>query len=315
MSGNNNNNKPPMTLSIHGSLPWDTLPGDRLRQWSILIILALLSLLLILIIEQTPRVQKDRFAEQEIPDRLAKLVMERKKEEPPPPPPPPEEKVEEEPKPEEPKPEEKPKEEPKPADVDKARERAKKELKVFEDSLAGLRDIAPVVTNQPLRTGGGESTKIDNSRNLITSRAGSGSGGIAVSSVSSSGGGGGNLETGEVAQVQSTISEEATTVRKTADGKSRRTDEQLRRVFDRAAGKFNSAYQRALRNNPAMQGTVVLQLEIAPDGSVTNVAIKSSELGDEELERRILVIVKTMDFGAFPVEVWKGEWPLNFFPR
>ena len=87
MTTNNNNNKQPYTLSIHGTLPWDSLPGDRLRQWSILVILALLSLLLIILIEASPRIEKDRFAEQEVPERLAKLVMERKKEEPPPPPP------------------------------------------------------------------------------------------------------------------------------------------------------------------------------------------------------------------------------------
>src|SRR5690606_40387345 len=84
MTTTNNNNKPSLTLFIHGTLPWDSLPGDRLRQWSILVILALLSLLLIIFIEISPRVEKDRFAEQEVPERLAKLVMERKKEEPPP---------------------------------------------------------------------------------------------------------------------------------------------------------------------------------------------------------------------------------------
>lgn len=305
-----NNNK--IVLYIDGTLPWDNLPGDRARQWSILLILALLSLSLIMVIEATPRIAKDRFAEQEVPDRLAKLVLERKKEEPPPPPPPPEEKpeeVKEEPKPEEPK------EEPKPKEVEKAREKAKKELQVFEDSLAGLRDLAPVVNNQPLRKGGSESTKIETSRNLITSRAGSGSGGIAVSNVSSGGGGGGTLEAGQIAQVESSINEEAATVKRSADGKSRRTDEQLRRIFDRYQGKFNSAYQRGLRSNPAMQGAVILVLEIAPDGSVTSASIKSSELGDAELERKILVIAQTMDFGAFPVEIWKGEWPMNFFPR
>ncbi len=305
------NNKK-IVLYIDGTLPWDNLPGDRVRQWTILLILALLSLLLIYIIESTPRVAKDRFAEQELPDRLAKLVLERKKEEPPPPPPPPEEKPEEEVK-EEPEPEE-PKEEPKPKEVEKAREKAKKELQVFEDSLAGLRDLAPVVNNQPLRKGGGESTKIETSRNLITSRAGSGSGGIAVSNVSSGGGGGGTLQAGEVAQVESSINEEATTVKRSADGKSRRTAEQIRRVFDRYAGKINSAYQRELRNNPALQGTVALELTIQPDGSVTDAKITSSELDAAELERKILLIVRTMNFGALDVEVWTGEYKLNLFP-
>ena len=152
MTQNKNKN---IQLIMDGTLPWDNLPGDRVRQWVILFVLALLCLLLMIVIQTTPRIEKDRYAEQEVPDRLAKLVLERKKEEPPPPPPPPEEVPEEKPK-EEPKPEEKPKEEPKPKEVQQAREKAKKELKVFEDSLAGLRDLAPVVNNQPLRKGGGE---------------------------------------------------------------------------------------------------------------------------------------------------------------
>lgn len=308
-------NKNNTNTVANGRLPWDSLPGDRLRQWSILILLALLSLLLIVLIELTPKVEKDRFAEQEVPDRLAKLVLERKKEIPPPPPPPePEVEPEPEPEPEE-KPKEEPKEEPKPKEVAKAREKAKKELKVFEDSLSGLRDLAPVLNNRNLRKGGSEAAKIDNSRNMITSRAGTGSGGISSASVSSSGGGGGNLAVGEIAQVESSINQEAATVRTSAQGKSVRTDEQLRRVFDRYAGKFQSAYQRGLRSNPAMQGAVVLLLEIAPDGTVTSASVKSSELGDPDLERKIQLIAGLMDFGALPVEVWKGEWPLNFFPR
>ncbi|MBQ0754371.1 MAG: TonB family protein [Gammaproteobacteria bacterium] len=306
-------NKNNTNTVANGRLPWDSLPGDRLRQWSILILLALLSLLLIVLIELTPKVEKDRFAEQEVPDRLAKLVLERKKEIPPPPPEP---EVEPEPEPEpEEKPKEEPKEEPKPKEVAKAREKAKKELKVFEDSLSGLRDLAPVLNNRNLRKGGSEAAKIDNSRNMITSRAGTGSGGISSASVSSSGGGGGNLAVGEIAQVESSINQEAATVRTSAQGKSVRTDEQIRIVLDRYVGKFNSAYQRGLRSNPAMQGTVVLWLEVAPDGTVTNVSIKSSELGDPDLERKIVLIASLMDFGALPVEVWKGNMPLNFFPR
>ncbi len=186
---------------------------------------------------------------------------------------------------------------------------------MFEESLAGLQDLAPVVSRQPLRTGGSEAATVE--RNLITSRAGSGSGGISVSSVSSGGGGGGTLEGAAVAQVESGIAaaaEAATTVRKNAEGKSVRTEEQIRRTFDRSAGRINSAYQRALRQNPALRGTVVLTMTIDPTGVVSKVVVKSSELGDQELERRIVVIVQSMDFGALPVEVWTGDYALNLFP-
>jgi periplasmic protein TonB len=308
------NNKNKLTIFIDGLLPWDDLPGERRRQWIILAILALLCLLAIIIIESTHIPKKDRRDAEEIPERLARLVMERKQEEPPPPPPVAEPEKAPEPEPEAPKPEA-PKPEPTPERVERAREVARQELKVFEDSLAGLRDLAPVVSNQPLRTGGAESAKVE--RSLITSRAGTGSGGIAVASVSSGGGGGGSLEGAQVAQVESGIAaaaEAAQTVRQTSDGKSVRTEEQIRRTFDRSQGRINSAYQRALRQNPALRGTLVLTLTIAPSGEVTDVAVKSSDVGDMELERRILVIVQSMDFGALPVEVWKGDYALNLFP-
>ena len=307
------NNKNTLMIFVDGLLPWDNLPGDRRRQWIILAVLALLCLFFITLIESTTIPKKDRSEAEQIPERLAKLVMEKKKEEPPPPPPEPEAEPEPEPEPEPEEPKEEPKPEPTPEKVEQAREVAKKELKVFEDSLAGLQDLAPVVSRQPLRTGGAESAKVE--RNLITSRAGSGSGGIAVAAVSSGGGGGGTLEGAAVAQVESTIATEAaTTVRKNADGKSIRTEEQIRQVFNRSQGRINSAYQRALRQNPALRGTVVLSMTIAPSGEVTNVVIKSTEVGDDELERRILVIVKSMDFGALPVEVWTGDYALNLFP-
>ena len=307
------NNKNTLMIFVDGLLPWDNLPGDRRRQWIILAVLALLCLFFIILIESTTIPKKDRSEAEQIPERLAKLVMEKKKEEPPPPPPEPEAEPEPEPEPEPEEPKEEPKPEPTPEKVEQAREVAKKELKVFEDSLAGLQDLAPVVSRQPLRTGGAESAKVE--RNLITSRAGSGSGGIAVAAVSSGGGGGGTLEGAAVAQVESNIAPEAaTTVRKNADGKSIRTEEQIRQVFNRSQGRINSAYQRALRQNPALRGTVVLTMTIAPSGEVTNVVIKSTEVGDDELERRILVIVKSMDFGALPVEVWTGDYALNLFP-
>src|SRR5690554_2952441 len=311
-----NKSKTPLTIFVDGLLPWDSLPGDRLRQMVILALLGLLCLFFIILIENTTIPKKDRLEAEKIPERLAKLVMEKKKEEPPPPPPEPEKEAEPEPEVEPEKPKEEPKEvEPTPERVEKAREVAKKELKVFEDSLSGLKDLAPVVSRQALRTGGAESAKVE--RNLITRRAGRGSGGISVGSVSSGGDSGAALEGAQVAQVESNIAaaaEAASTVRKNAQGKSIRTEEQIRQSFSRSQGRINSAYQRALRQNPALRGTIVLTMTVAPSGEVTDVVVKSSEVNDDELERRILLIVKSMDFGALPVEVWKGDYALNLFP-
>ena len=323
----NNNNK--LRILIDGTLPWDKQEGEDRRLYGFVIILLILSLLLMMVVESVTIEKPDRREQQKIPDRLAQMVLEKKKEPPPPEPEPepePEEKKEEpkkeEPKPEEPKPEPKPKPRPDPTPEQREEARATAKAKLDEDlgdSLAGLDDIGPLVASgNELRTGGSTAAKAE--RDLIGKRASGGSGGVAVTKASSGGGGGGTLSSGTVGsgKVDSKIAESgqvASTTSKGSDGKSRRTQEQLRRIFDRFAGKFNNQYQRALRSNPALQGTVVLSLVIAPSGEVTDAKIKSSQLGDATLERRILLIAKGMNFGAMNVETWKGDYKLNFFPN
>ena len=321
----NKNNK--LRILIDGTLPWDKQEGEDRRLYGFVIVLLILCLLLMMVVESVTIEKPDRREQQKIPDRLAQMVLEKKKEPPPPEPEPEPEEKKEEPEKEEPKPEElkpEPKPEPRPDPTPEQREEARATAKAkleedLGDSLAGLDDIGPLVTaGNDLRTGGSSEAKAE--RDLIGKRASSGSGGVSVAKASSGGGGGGTLSSGTVGtgKVDSKIAESgqvASTTRKGNDGKSRRTQEQLRRVFDRYAGKFNSQYQRALRSNPALQGTVVLSLVIAPGGEVTDAKIKSSQLGDPKLERRILLIAKGMNFGAMNVETWKGDYKLNFFPN
>ena len=55
---------------------------------------------------------------------------------------------------------------------------------------------------------------------------------------------------------------------------------QIDLVFDRNRSAIYALYSRALRDNPALQGKVVLEVTIAPSGDVTDVRLVSSELGD-----------------------------------
>lgn len=324
----NNNNK--LRIMIDGTLPWDKQEGENRRLYGFIIVLLLLCLLVMIMVESITIEKPDRKEQQKIPDRLAQMVLEKKKEPPPPEPEPEpepekeqEKPKEEEPKAEEPKPEPKPepRPDPTPQQRDEARATAKARLdEDLGDSLAGLDDIGPLVSaGNELRTGGSSEAKAE--RDLIGTRASTGSGGVAVAKASSGGGGGGTLSSGTAGssgKVDSKIAaagQAASTTRKGSDGKSRRTQEQIRRVFDRYSGKFNSQYQRALRSNPALQGTVVLSLVIAPSGEVTDAKIKSSQLNDAALERRILLITKGMNFNAMNVETWKGDYKLNFFPN
>ncbi len=73
-------------------------------------------------------------------------------------------------------------------------------------------------------------------------------------------------------------------------------------------------YQRALRDNPNLQGKVVLELTIAADGSVQRCEIVSSELNDPELERKLVARVKSFRFEAKDVGTHHGHQADRLLP-
>lgn len=339
--------------NLSPTLPWDPLPGESNRLRVLMIIMLLLALLIWLVVPHVKLPQMDRAKAEAVPESLARVVLERKKLPPPPPPKPvqkeevkPEEKAV---KKEEatPKPAEEAAPKPVATDLQKsaARARASKAIQDagIADALADLRDMdvsamaAP--HGMPGQSGNGTGGLITStqeagtSRNLITSRAGSGSGssaGAYAGTMSSGFGGGkaggkgtagllGAAGAGGGAQlheVKSAISSQAAATaasRVGKDGKSRRTAEDIRKVFDRYGARLNNLYQRALRDDPTMQGLVNLSLSIAPDGSVTAASVASSQLSNPELEEKIIVLVKGFNFGAAEVEPWSGSYSLNFY--
>ncbi len=63
-----------------------------------------------------------------------------------------------------------------------------------------------------------------------------------------------------------------------------RRREEIELIFDRNKGAIFALYNRALRVNSVLEGKLLLQLAIEPDGSVSACEVVSSELGDVELE-------------------------------
>lgn len=97
--------------------------------------------------------------------------------------------------------------------------------------------------------------------------------------------------------------------------RSGRSLDELQLVFDRNKGAFYTLYNRALREDPSLQGKVTLRLTIAPDGSVTDVRIVDSQLNNPGLEQRILTRVRTLNFGAKSnVETVTLNYPMYFMP-
>ncbi len=289
-------------------LPWSVSDEDRERFRKILLWVLGIVLLLAILIPLLPLPERKESAEEQVPPRLAKLMLEKK--EPPPPPPPPKE---------EPKPEVKPKPEPKP--VDRQQEARKKAsvagLLPFKDELADLRDNRMVdiaMANRPLTDAvhAGDMAQ----RSMITSKVGQGSGGINTASLSRGfGGGGGGLSGRATTQVTSGIGTgEGKAVRSGSGQKASRSREEIELVFDKNKGAIYALYNRALRDNPSLQGKVVLELTIAPWGEVTNCRVVSSDLNDPDLERKLVARVKMFRFEDRDVEAVTTTKPIDFFP-
>ena len=298
------------------SLPWDRAAEEEKLFRKLFVVFAVVFVILLLVLPSIPVPEKQRDQVEKIPPRLAKLVMEKQK--PPPPPPPPKEEKKEEEKKEEPK-EEPKKEEPKKEEKPKptAKEQAKAAIAVFDD-LSDLRDsndLADLKTEQKaVSSVGAQEQKTQ--RNLVGSMALGSSGGVSTSKASSGGGGSGSLAGVQSTQVESQIADPTAEkeTRRGADGKARRSTEDIQLVFDKYKGSIYSLYRRALRKNPALEGTVVLSMVIQPDGTVTKCEVVSSELNDADLERKIVLKVKRINFGAMDVGVWQDTYPISFIP-
>jgi TonB family protein len=154
-------------------------------------------------------------------------------------------------------------------------------------------------------------------RSLITSRVGTASGGINTATLSRNTGGTG-LTGRTTTQVESPVEGLADgggeAVRSGASDQASRSREEIERVFDRNKGAIYALYNRALRENPSLEGKVVLRLTINSEGTVTACEIVSSELNDPDLEQKLVQRVMLFQFEAKDVATITTTKPIDFFP-
>jgi len=312
-----------MTTDVLGPpLPWTHDEADERRFASILLTVLLPFLLIGLIIPFLPLLDMPAEEEKEaVPKRVAELVIERRERQPEPEPEPVEPEAEPEPAPQpEPQRAPEPQVQPKPQrQQPSARERAAQSgVLAFSQELQSLRqnEAADRVRAQRDLIRRETDSGAPRERRPVDADAGEGSSGIDTQASTPTTG----TET-ELAGRQTTRVPDRPGSRSTAGGPQRgsgrgavRTNENIQIVFDRNKGALYSIYQRALRKNPTLQGTLVLQLTIQPSGEVTAVSVASSELDDPALEQKIVNRVKLFDFGTKDVPVWRGRFPIEFFP-
>lgn len=303
-------------------LPWTTGQDQEHKFQRLLGIVVLICLLLSAVWPFIPVPDPDPFDVEEIPPRIAQLLLEEK---PLPPPPPPEPEPEPEPEADDPEPEQvvetepEPVPEPEPEPVvdrqEQAREEAQAALMPFAEDLADLVDKElQVADDRPLSASVGEAER--NERSMITSKAGTASGGINTAAMSRNTGGTGiaGRNTTRVASPVAGIGDPGGARRSGTSGKASRSREEIELVFDKNKGAIFALYNRALRKDPSLEGKLVLRLTIAPNGQVTMCEVISSELNDEELERKLVQRVKLFRFEAKDVEAITTTKPIDFFP-
>ncbi len=297
-------------------LPWTPSEAEERRFRRVLGAAVGLFIAFGVIIPLLPERPKPTSAVPAVPDRIVEFLLERPK-------PRPEPKVETPPakpvvQPEiaKPAPDRAPVAESRPA-PDPRKKAAASGLLALSEQLAELRDLEVDSTPVARAPGSGAGARTTVDRAILTARIGEGSGGVTVGKASlGSDGGSSGLKGHSTANVgpgaESAPVAEAQRTGKSS--KAARTREEIELVFDRNKSAIYAIYSRALRDNPTLQGKVVLEVTIAPSGEVTDCRVVSSELGDTELERKLVARVRMFRFEAKDVAPMTTTKPIEFFP-
>jgi hypothetical protein len=301
-------------------LPWNVPAEERERfrriwLWALGVILGLG-----LAVPWLPKPERPFDVPPPVPPRLAQLVLERAI---PPPPPPPVQ-------PERVQPEQTRQVERPAPDIKRTQDARRKAsqagLLPFADQLADLRDKFDVKKEdlEPLASARGDGGTPRAERSLITARTGTLTGGINTAGVSRGfGSGTGTLDGHGTTRMQMPFGGSGSgSAMSGGDGASRsgqgkktsRSQEEIELVFDRNKAAIYALYNRALRDNPALLGKVVIELTIAPWGEITDCHIVSSELKDGELERKLVARIRMFRFEDKDVEAMTTTKPIEFFP-
>lgn len=283
-------------------LPWAPSEETERRFRAILRNLAIVFTIIALIMPFLPRTERVTNTDS-LPERVVQLVMEPP---PPPPPPPPKEKpVEKAPVAKTPTP-----------PVDPRIKASKSGLLANLDDLAALRDqidLDKFTKNQQKTTDPGDVSQV--TRNVISSKAGGTSGGISAPTSSGLASGSGSLRGIYTTQVKDpNLASGQAATRAGGSGKASRSADEIALVFTKNKGSIDAMYARALRDNPALQGKVVIELTIAPSGDITAARIVSTELNAPEFESKLLARIRLFKFEPKDVAALTATKPIDFFP-
>jgi len=300
------------------ALPWEHARPDRqrLKYWLTICLSVVLVTGVVMPWLTLPEVERQEL--EELPPQLARIVMNKPEVKIPPPPPP---KPVEEVKPKEPeKVKPVPKEEavvkPQPKVADAKEKASVSGLLAFKDAFADMREAVDVTKLQDtasIQRGAGAAATLD--RSILTSKHSTRSSGVNVSALSRETGGVAlsGRETTKVDAPEAVAGTGGVRKAKSVDGRDRSIEE-IRRVFDSNKGAIFAIYNRTLRANPALQGEVVLELVIDPNGRVIDCKVVASEIADQTMIDKIVNRIRLFNFGERDVKTTTIRYPVHFLP-
>jgi len=93
-----------------------------------------------------------------------------------------------------------------------------------------------------------------------------------------------------------------------------RSEMAIRRTLEAHKARLYSLYNRALRKDPLLQGKVLFEIKIQPNGKISHVNIKSSALNNAKLERQLTLILGRIKFPNEDVAAMTTIWAIEFLP-
>jgi outer membrane biosynthesis protein TonB len=260
------------------------------------------------------RVEIAREVQEKLPVQLAKIILKKKQL---PPPEKAKEPVKKDVKQEEIK-VEKPIEPPKTKRAVAKQKAATSGLAAMKDDLFAMRDAFDITPTKKSSLSKGNSNEVKVKRKLLASQANKQSQSLSTVNV------------GKTVQSDALSSKSTQTIRlaeeevlasssdKLADSidgvSGQRSEVALRRTLESSKSRLYALYNRALRKDPFLKGKVLFEIEIQPDGTITKVKIKSSQLGNKKLERQLTLVLKSIRFPAESVATMITIWAIEFLP-
>jgi hypothetical protein len=201
-----------------------------------------------------------------------------------------------------------------------------KGLLAFKEQLAGIKvnqQLARLGADARLSNAGAASGPVE--RSMIATLGAGSSGGINLAELSrgvnagGSGGGAGAMEAVQIARATSTLpgggGGRGVGAKGVGNGAiAGRTDEEIQIVFDRHKAELYRLYNRELRRDPTLRGQMILRLKIEPDGSVSFCELKGTDMNAPQLAAQVVERVHGFDFGAKDVGAVTILYPIDFLP-